>query len=159
MLVTAGSSIEIRGSVNGSGAGGAGGACQTPCATEGPNAYGGGGGGSGGLIILEAPAIDNAGAVFADGGGGGEGASRSQNGVAGRDPVGTARALGGDGPAAHGGNGGQGSFATNAGGLDGADGDSDNPGGGGGGGGGTGEIRVRGTTAIPERSRHRRSRG
>lgn len=148
VLLAAGAKIEIRGRVDASGAGGNGGACQAPCSTDGPNAYGGGGGGAGGMIVLEAPAIENTGVVYADGGGGGEGASRSQNGIAGVDPAGTAPALGGDGPATHGGNGGNGAFGPARNGAIGLPGDSSNPGGGGGGGGGAGVIRVHGAAGI-----------
>jgi len=148
VLLAAGAKIEIPGRIDASGAGGNGGACQAPCATDGANAYGGGGGGAGGMILVEAPVIDNTGTVYADGGGGGEGASRSNNGVAGMDPAGTAPALGGSGEAGHGGDGGPGAFALVRNGAVGLPGDSSNPGGGGGGGGAAGAIRVHGAGAI-----------
>lgn len=58
--------LTATGGVNASGGGGSGG-CDQPRKTA------GGGGGSGGTIFLEAPTIDNAGKLAANGGGGGSG--------------------------------------------------------------------------------------
>ena len=60
VYLIAGARIVVTGSINGSGAAG------MTSTTSG----GGGGGGSGGLIGLDAPAITNSGAIFANGGGG-----------------------------------------------------------------------------------------
>lgn len=152
--------IEVTGAINASGASGDAGTCAS-CAGSNPttqqlldaDAYGGGGGGSGGTIILEAPTVDIAASakVFADGGGGGQGASRSATGAVGAEPTGLTPAPGGlganDGGTGpnNGGNGGPGAHAATKTGTIGADGESSYPGGGGGGGGGAGYVKTIGT--------------
>ena len=147
VYLIAGSTIDVDGAVDASGAGGFGGECRGDCVNSLGSASGGGGGGSGGMILLEAPAIAITGRVFADGGGGGEGSSRSSNGLIGGESTGAGAPLGGDNANAdfNGGGGGAGTHATIAQGGIAAPGDD--PGGGGGGGGGAGVIRARGTVS------------
>jgi len=142
VALIAGTSIQLDGKINASGAGGHGGP-----ATQ----SGGGGGGSGGMIVLDAPIITATGPLFANGGGGGQGGTGGGMPVGGDDggessaPL-TAGPAGNNGTT-DGGSGGAGSFGTskltgfNAGG-----GAVSNGGGGGGGGGGAGFIRARGIT-------------
>lgn len=115
-------------------------AVRAPGAGGGPGEEAGGGGGAGGTIFLEAPLVEVAGGVFANGGGGG-GAdtaafSDASPGTRGRSD--TIRAAGGDGAGAGAGDGGSGGAGTLLGGEDGSNGN-----GGGGGGGAAGRIRVR----------------
>lgn len=94
----------------------------------------GGGGGAGGTILIEAPSVDIAGTLAANGGGGGGGGGNKStpggNGTLGRTP---ATAGQGDGNDEQGGTGGAGSTAPMAGGS------GSNPGGGGG---AVGRIRI-----------------
>lgn len=132
----AGTSITVTGSINASGRGGDGGSASVNGA--------GGGGGSGGMIGLEAPMLEVAGAVFANGGGGSEGSDGTVAGVDGADPTDGAVAAGGGDGASTGGAGGSGAAGatvTGGGGGAGAVGAS----GGGGGGGGAGLIKLVGT--------------
>ena len=140
--------IGGTGVINASGAG----------ATDGfvGGSVGGGGGGSGGLIGLDAPAIANAGNVFANGGGGGEASGGSnpntrQLAFCGADPVGIGPAPGGNGGTTNGGNGGAGA-ANTANGTNGQNNPGGASGGGGGGGGGVGVIKVFGGTLGGNRS-------
>ncbi len=124
------SEIMITGTINASGAGGAGGP---------PSNGGGAGGGAGGMVYLEAPMmnLDVGAQVFANGGGGGEGASVVA-GARGQESAGATN-LGLGGTGGIGGDGGAGGIgiqpammgATGTGGR-----------GGGGGGGGVGVIRM-----------------
>lgn len=166
VYLVAGTRIEVTatGAISASGAAGSPGLCPTSgtfiCAVNtdaavlaAADAYGGAGGGSGGAITLDAPSIVNASRVYADGAGGGEGASRSQAGLAGKESTGTYTGLfangapGGTGGNGNGGDGGNGSFLTMRTGVDASPGISAHPGGGGGGGGGAGVIRVHGTAS------------
>jgi hypothetical protein len=135
VLLLAGQSITIAGTVNASGAGGNGGKARG----------GGGGGGSGGMIGLEAPTVSIPGKCFANGGGGAEGGSAIDGGNGGDSGApdaagggGSSLSIGGDGGA--GGVGGKGSMPGGSGGS------IVNPivdtGGGGAGGGGVGFIRI-----------------
>jgi hypothetical protein len=118
--------LLISGRLNASGAGGS--------AGEQPR-QGSGGGGSGGMIVLDAPAIDATGAnIFANGGGGGEGADLVNEGVFGQEPLSPLLAgIGGSGASA-GGDGGEGSLGGNGSGPP-MNASASNAGGGGGGGG------------------------
>jgi hypothetical protein len=137
-LVSAGT-IAITGTIDVSGAGGAG---------E-DNLHGGGGGGSGGMIVLYASVITPSGAaaLIADGGGGGGGSAQSgvmMKGQDGHEPnlgMPLVPATGGHGGILNGGEGGDGgngypALSTTMPGITGAAGDSGAGGGGGGGGGG-----------------------
>ncbi len=150
IYLLAGTAIEITGTVNASGAAGTGGECidgGTSCADSLGAANGAGGGGSGGMIVLEASAVRVTGLVFADGGGGGEGSSRTFDGTDGKESTGTEAALGGsDLATTNGGDGGNGAHGATAAGATAMPGDD--PRGGGGGGGGIGVIRVHGASSI-----------
>lgn len=123
-----GTKIVVSGNINASGAAGNAGVM---------NNAGAGGGGSGGLIGLDSPIVMNAGAIFANGGGGAEGSGNNTKGNDGMEsvnglvagPSGSASGIGGDGGAGG---------ATGAA-VDGADGTG---GGGGGGGGGVGAVKL-----------------
>lgn len=144
LAVIAKTKIEITsgGSIDASGAGGAGG---HPIASGSPYIAGGAGGGSGGMIVLDAPEIDVTGLVFADGGGGGEGSTDSLDGLAGALPNGQERAPGGSSTLT-GGDGGSGSHAAT---LDGESGAvQDGTFSGGGGGGGAGVIWLHGAADL-----------
>jgi hypothetical protein len=143
VYLIAGSQILIQGTIDASGAGAA------SQGLPGGAPSGGCGGGAGGMIGFDAPNIELAGIVFANGGGGGGGdAEEGGAGGAGADPTGVGAALGGAGgsaadPLGGGGAGGDGAAAGGAGatgGSGGADGGT-----GGGGGGGEGAIVVFGT--------------
>ncbi|MDQ3340573.1 MAG: hypothetical protein M4D80_35905 [Myxococcota bacterium] len=150
--------IYVSGVINASGAAGDSGKCTCAPTTstadlQNAESYGGAGGGSGGAIILEAPTIEilTQAIMFADGGGGGQGASRSTAGEAGAESQGTTAALGGrrtddggTGPS-NGGPGGPGSNGALKVGMPGGNGLSSNIGGGGGGGGGAGYIKMIGS--------------
>lgn len=132
--------LHVKGAVNVGGAGGSGGQFGAD-----GNAGGGGGGGSGGMIVVECKSLTLTGAIVANGGGGGEGASEPSNGnpptngnpgEAGRAAA--TRASGGDGNG-NSGNGGAGGAGLANGGVLAAGPDK---GGGGGGGGGTGYIAI-----------------
>lgn len=135
ITIAAGSGIAAGG---GGGAGGD--RCDTPF-----NWLAGHGGGSGGAIYLQAPIIQSAGLLLANGGGGGGGAGQDGDGGNG-DNAGrtTATARGGTGSGAYGAEGGDG--ATDVGPAD-RGGDGPDEGNGGGGGGGVGRIHVRSRTA------------
>lgn len=90
--------ITSTGGINTSGGGGSGG-CDQPRKTA------GGGGGSGGTIFLEAPTIDNAGKLAANGGGGGSGGDNAGGNPGEDGQLGSTPAAGG---AANGGNSGAG---------------------------------------------------
>jgi hypothetical protein len=108
VLLLAGQSISIPGTVNASGAGGSGG--KVSAASSGG---GGGGGGAGGMIVLDARNVTIAGRCFANGGGGGAGSSLIA-GRSGGDP-GAPDAAGGGGnndAAWVGGDGGDGGLGT-----------------------------------------------
>jgi hypothetical protein len=129
----AGSTIDVSGTINASGAGSDDG--------EDGSTGGGGGGGSGGMIGLDAQAVSIAGTVFANGGGGSEG-NATQKGQVGGDPQNGGVGTGGNGASTGGigGNGGAGGIAATAGGAGTA-----GTAGGGGGGGGVGVIKVFGS--------------
>lgn len=140
LIATTSVAIGAAGAINASGAGALNGFLS--------GSVGGGGGGSGGLIGIDAPAITNAGNVFANGGGGGEGSGQNNPAVrtlqhCGDDPADIAAAAGGSLGSTNGGDGGSGGAAA-ASGLSGLNGSA--TGGGGGGGGGVGVIRVFGGT-------------
>jgi hypothetical protein len=142
LISTTSINVGVTGSINASGAGALNGFIG--------GSVGGGGGGSGGLIGLDAPAITNAGNVFANGGGGGEGSGNSNPATrtlvgCGDDPTGIGAALGGGGQTTNGANGSAGGAGA-ANGTAGLNNPNLNTGGGGGGGGGTGVIRVFGGT-------------
>jgi len=126
--------IDVTGTIDASGAGGTG--CTGSC--------GGGGGGAGGMIGFDSQtlALGPAARVFANGGGGAEGAS-TNTGANGADPsTPNAAAAGGTGGTLNGGDGGSGAFSSNAGMS--AGGGAGTTGGGGGGGGGGGVIQLYG---------------
>ena len=127
--------IDVAGSINASGAG-------TDRDDDSASAGGGSGGGSGGMIGLDAPSVNVAGIVFANGGGGAEGDDASP-GRTGADPIGGAAGSGGTGSSSGGagGNGGAGAVADGGAGAAGLPGVS----GGGGGGGSVGIILLFGT--------------
>jgi hypothetical protein len=142
VALIAGTSIQIDGSINASGAGGRGGP-----ATQ----SGAGGGGSGGMIVLDTPSITATGPLFANGGGGGQGGTGAGKATMGDDggesPAPPTPAPAGSNPIEYGGHGGPGSAGTSR--LSGDNGGSYPAGpygGGGGGGGGAGFIRARGVT-------------
>jgi hypothetical protein len=144
VALIAGTSIEIDGTVNASGAGGRGGPASTS---------GGGGGGSGGMIVLDAPSITAIGSLFANGGGGGQGGDGSGTNTGlgedgGESPAPSTPAPAGNNSTRDGGAGGPGSAGTklNAGATGGGGGGGSGGGGGGGGGGGAGFIRAPGVT-------------
>ncbi|HEY5933915.1 MAG TPA: hypothetical protein VIU61_04755 [Kofleriaceae bacterium] len=130
-------SVLATGRVNASGAGGVGGASGD---------RGAGGGGSGGMLGLDGVTVSIAagGAVFANGGAGGEGGGDPGAGNPGGESLAGAAAAGGAGGVVPGGDGGGGSQgATLTGGA--APGNADSQGGGGGaGGGGAGVIKLHG---------------
>ena len=98
--------LTIQGTINASGAGGAG-------ATN--SKSGGGGAGSGGMIVLAAHSLmmPSSGVVIADGGGGGGGSSNTDTGTDGKDPTSvTMQAGGGTGGTSGGSNGGKGAAGT-----------------------------------------------
>lgn len=142
VYLVAGTSITITsGSINASGQPGTGGATQ---------GAGGGGGGAGGLVAFDAPTVTNNGSVFANGGGGAEGAGANSTGNTGADPTAVA-APGGAGATTAGGDGGAGAFAATANGTAGAQAGTSAgnvSGGGGGGGGGAGLIKIYQATMI-----------
>jgi hypothetical protein len=140
VLIISLTKITIDGALNASGSAGGGGGGSFLGQTTGG---GGGGGGSGGMIVFDAPIVGVAGGarVFANGAGGGEGASNiadGRSGVESNGPtnVGTGglngSVLGGDGAAGAANGIVSGSNASNGGGS----------GGGGGGGGAAGVIKV-----------------
>ncbi|HUS32648.1 MAG TPA: hypothetical protein VMZ53_29305 [Kofleriaceae bacterium] len=116
-------SLTIDGSVTAGGEGGGGSPMGAGC--------GGAGGGAGGMIVLEGSAIELHGTVFATGGGGGGVATKSGQGMKGRDGSLTG-AAGGAAPTGCTGAGGAGSTAAT---LDGGNGGTGACGGAGGGGG------------------------
>jgi hypothetical protein len=122
--------VGVTGLVDASGGGGQGG-------TERFASAGGGGGGSGGAILLEAPTVELAGVVGANGGAGGQGGVNAGGGTDGAP--GKATTPGVSGPPTENGHGGGGAGS-------GADGQAeaapDGTEGGGGGGGGGGRIRI-----------------
>lgn len=128
--------IDVTGSINASGAG-----------ADKPDSgiRGGSGGGSGGMIGLDAPMVQVAGSVFANGGGGSGGSDSSSEGDDGNDPVAGSGGSGGGGSGTAG-NGGNGAAGAT---LDGMAGGSGTAGssGGGGGGGGAGVVKLYGTRA------------
>jgi len=137
VLLIAGNTITVDGTIKAGGEGGAG-------ATGGFS--GGGGGGAGGMIDLDAPLITVTGTLIANGGGGGGGAGNGSAGAPGNDAVSTTAASGGSAGTAvgHGGNGSAGAASGSGGsGMSGSGAD-----GGGGGGGGAGLIKGR-ITASP----------
>jgi hypothetical protein len=108
VALIAGTSIQVDGTVNASGAGGKGGP-----ATQ----SGGGGGGSGGMIVLDAPSITATGSLFANGGGGGQGGDGSGSNFGmgddgGESPAPSTPAAGGNNTGRDGGAGGTGSSGT-----------------------------------------------
>ncbi len=143
VMLMAATSISISDAIDASGAG--------ALAASATNGAGASGGGSGGLIDLEAPTINNAGVVYANGGSGSEGSgSGGTQGQAGNDPTGVSAAPGGGGLSGTGGNGGNGGSRA-VGNGDGLPGDNATAtgimkGGGGGGGGGVGVILTFGGT-------------
>jgi len=142
VMLIAGTSITINGSIDASGEGGSGGQSAFT---------GGGGGGAGGMIVLDAPFITGSAAetvIFANGGGGGEGGNQNQTGEAGRDPSDEQAAVGGA-AINNGGNGGAGAGGT-ASALAGANG-TNVSGGGGGGGGGTGLFKAPANAVLGSR--------
>lgn len=133
--------VAVAGTINASGAGGAGCALGSDC--------GGGGGGSGGMIALDAAQIvvTTAARVFANGGGGGEGTGGVSSSRPGQDPTSPdVPAAGGQGNALAGGDGGDGYAGTLAA-RDGMDSSSQEAGGGGGGG-GAGVVLVIGERSV-----------
>jgi hypothetical protein len=139
VYLIAGNAIHIPGDVFASGAGG--GATSSPLGAE----QGGGGGGSGGMIGLEAPTLDIAGRVVANGGAGGGG-----GGSTGGSPGGDGTTTSWNAPAAAGAGGGTGGLpggngapGTATGATTNIDGSS-NDGGAGGGAGGLGIIVIHG---------------
>lgn len=155
VYLISGGQIDVRpgAMVNASGAGGAGARCTGSCGEAMNGESGGaGGGGSGGMLIFEAPAISASGVIVADGGGGGQGASVSNDGMPGQDPDGMTAALGGSkerGGNSNGGSGGSGAHgATQVGNMAGDGKNSSKAVGGGGGGGGAGVVRVYGASAL-----------
>lgn len=138
IYLVAGTSITIAsGVINASGQPGLGGALQ---------GAGGGGGGAGGLVAFDAPSVTNNGSVFANGGGGAEGAGTNSTGNAGADPTATT-APGGAGASASGGDGGAGAFGATANGTAGTKAGTATSGGGAGGG-GAGLIKIYQATTI-----------
>ena len=106
LQLTSSTRIVINGIVNACGGGGKGGVFV---AAE-NDGGGGGGGGSGGAILLEAPSIEGAGSIAANGGAGGQGArSTSRNGLPGNDGSPTAAPVPGQPSAELGGGSGAGS--------------------------------------------------
>jgi hypothetical protein len=99
--------IGATGQINAGGGGGTGG---TDCNSGTGDVNSAAGGGSGGAIVLQAPAISNAGVIAANGGGGGGSSATSMgSGMPGQDgQLGSMLALGGTGPVAQGGAGGTG---------------------------------------------------
>jgi hypothetical protein len=139
VLLLAGQSITIGGTVNASGAGGTGGKARG----------GGGGGGSGGMIVLEAPILKISGKCFANGGGGGEGSSGAFDGAGGGESSAPDAAGNGGASISVGGSGGAGGVGTTASktGSNGSTITAGNPpvtdtGGGGAGGGAVGVIKI-----------------
>ena len=136
VLLLAGQSVLIDGTVNASGSGGNGGNARG----------GGGGGGAGGMIALDAPMLRIPGKCFANGGGGGEGSSVVAGGAGGESSAPDKEAAGGTSISV-GGDGGRGGIAT-SGSRQGDNGATvGNPplqdtGGGGAGGGGVGIIKI-----------------
>ena len=136
VLLLAGQSLQIDGTVNASGAGGSGGKARG----------GGGGGGAGGMIVVEAPMVRIPGRCFANGGGGGEGSSNLAAG-AGGDESDAPDAVGHGGSSVSvggtGGNGGVGTTGSKPGGNGATFGmPVVDTGGGGAGGGGVGLIKI-----------------
>ncbi len=127
VYLVAGGLIAISGDVHASGEAGKGG----------PNKAGGGGGGSGGLIGLDAPTVNVAGMLVANGGGGGEGGGGGAGGDDGEDGGDWDEIPDGGGGNSNGGNGGDGAYAATP-----ATNGGDVGNGGGGGGGGHGRIIV-----------------
>jgi hypothetical protein len=159
--LVAGDSIDIEDRLDASGGGGVAGSCKESSGvacdanadgTE--TVTGAGGGGSGGMIVLEAPSITAATYVFADGGGGGEGASHGRSGYDGGEATGDVAAPGGthNDTSTRAGVGGDGSHAAMLVGAVGLPGTTSSSmigtGGAGGGGGGAGAIHVYGTSSI-----------
>jgi hypothetical protein len=140
VLLVAGSSISIAGTINVSGAGGAG--------TQTGNR---GGGGSGGMIALDTPSLTGSGRLVANGGGGGGGGGGPASGGSEADAaMPMVRATGG--PASgSGGDGGDGGAGTAHPGGDGSNAGG-NGNGGGGGAGSVGVIRFYGATFAGTRS-------
>lgn len=126
--------IDVTGSINASGAGGE--------HADDTGVRGGSGGGSGGMIGLDAPMLQIAGAVFANGGGGSGGTDAGSEGDDGGDP--NANSGGGGGGGSSGGTGGTGAAGASLAGTAGGPGVVGSSGGGGGGG-GAGVVKLYGT--------------
>jgi hypothetical protein len=142
VALIAGTSIQIDGKINASGAGGRGGP-----ATQ----SGGGGGGSGGMIVIDAPSITATGPLFANGGGGGQGGDGAGGNLGigdegGESPAPPTPAPAGNNTGRDGGAGGAGSSGIKLGGSNAGGGGGSSGGGGGGGGGGAGFIHAHGVT-------------
>lgn len=136
--------IQIDGEINASGSAGRGGGDSTQA--------GAGGGGSGGLIALDASMVTVSGGahVWANGAGGGDGASSFAGGAPGNDSSGPAAAgTGGTGGTTAGGDGGASSVSGTIGGGNGGPGSISglSAGAGGAGGGGAGVILIRAAAA------------
>jgi len=137
VLLLAGQSIAVSGTVNASGAGGSGGKQRG----------GGGGGGTGGMIVLAAPAVRITGKCFANGGGGGQGGASLVEGSGGDESGAPDDAAGGGNAltivGGGGGTGGVGSTGSKPG-ADGGQitGKFSDTGGGGAGGGAVGVIKI-----------------
>jgi hypothetical protein len=144
VLLLAGTSINIAGKVNASGAGGISGAAGNK------SSGGGGGGGAGGMIGLEATTIAVTGSLFANGGGGGGGGGNqgvNDAGKNGSDPAVPLTAAAGGTATNNGGAGGAGSVGATAPVAGKNSSGTDTHSAGGGGGGGAGAIRVYGAPA------------
>lgn len=131
VALVAGIRVDVSGDINVSGGGGKGGAIG------GNGGCGGSGGGSGGHIWLDAPTVNVAGDVFANGGGGGGASGGTLPGATGgtsADPATGGAAGGGAGAGTGGAGAGGGSLAGVVG--------VTNASGGGGGGGGAGYIQI-----------------
>ncbi|HET7503063.1 MAG TPA: hypothetical protein VFK02_18710 [Kofleriaceae bacterium] len=139
VALLAAQTITIDGTLNASGAAGRGADARGGLFNS-TSGSGGGGGGSGGMIVLEAGAVNTPGKCFANGGGGGEGATTSDGGDGHESIAPDTAGDGGIGGADRGGDGGHGAFGT-TGSAPGGNG-SANSGGGGAGGGGAGVIKV-----------------
>ncbi len=136
VLLIAGQTLTISGTVNASGSGGGGG--DGGAAGGGG---GGGGGGSGGMIVLDATTVATPGQCFANGGGGGEGSDVIGGGDGGESGSPTSAGRGTNNRSLGGGGGGDGGFGVTPNGAVGENGDN-GFGGGGGAGGGVGIIKV-----------------
>lgn len=132
VVLIAGTTIEVRGSVRAWGAGGRGGG-------RAGGGGGGGGGGSGGLIALDAPTVRLEGSLLAGGGGGGGGGTSGGEGSPGQE-MSPSGAAGMGGPSTMGGAGGSGGAVAMA--DMGQPGEGQSTVGAGGGGGGVGAIRI-----------------